>query len=117
MDAEIPQDPMILLSFVNMKLRDRYPSLDGLCEDLNIEKDLLQEKLGAAGWLRYITPSAWGIAVFGHMCGLNGWTEHFSKDFYGYHPLIPLATLAAIALLFLFLTIARLKRTYRQKDQ
>lgn len=41
---------MILLSFVNMKLRDRYPSLDGLCEDLNIEKDLLQEKLGAAGF-------------------------------------------------------------------
>ena len=39
------------------------------------------------------------------------------KDFYGYHPLIPLAALAAIALLFLFLTIARLKRTYRQKDQ
>ena len=50
MDAHIPQDPMILLSFVNMKLRDRYPSLDGLCEDLNIEKDLLQEKLGAAGF-------------------------------------------------------------------
>ncbi|HIY78677.1 MAG TPA: ABC transporter permease [Candidatus Borkfalkia excrementavium] len=72
---------------------------------------------GAAGWLRYITPSAWGIAVFGRMCGLNGWTEYFNKDFYGYHPLIPLAALAAIALLFLFLTIARLKRTYRQKDQ
>ena len=36
---------------------------------------------GAAGWLRYITPSAWGIAVFGRMCGLNGWTEYFNKDF------------------------------------
>ena len=27
----IPEDPVILLSFVNTKLRDEYPSLDELC--------------------------------------------------------------------------------------
>ena len=33
---EIPADPMILIGYVNMKLRDFYPSLDAMCEDLNI---------------------------------------------------------------------------------
>ena len=28
----IPNDPMILLSFVNTKLRDFYPSLDKMCD-------------------------------------------------------------------------------------
>ena len=27
----IPRDPIILLSFVNLKLRDFYPSLDAFC--------------------------------------------------------------------------------------
>ena len=30
----LPQDPVILLSYVNTKLRDEYPSLDELCDDL-----------------------------------------------------------------------------------
>ena len=36
----IPKDPMILLSFLNMKLRDEYPSLEELCkaEDINPSK-------------------------------------------------------------------------------
>lgn len=37
---------MILLSVVNTKLRDRYPTLDALCEDLDIAKDELTDKLG-----------------------------------------------------------------------
>lgn len=46
----IPQDPIILLSFINMKLRDEYPSLDALCEDLDIDKLALIEKLHQAGF-------------------------------------------------------------------
>ena len=41
----IPQDPVILLSFVNMKLRDFYGSLDALCEDLQEDKEKIEETL------------------------------------------------------------------------
>lgn len=34
----IPKDPVMLLSFMNLKLRDFYPSLDALCEDLDADK-------------------------------------------------------------------------------
>lgn len=37
--ADLPKDPAMLLSIVNMKLRDFYPSLDVLCDDLEIEKE------------------------------------------------------------------------------
>ncbi|MBQ2276916.1 MAG: DUF4250 domain-containing protein [Lachnospiraceae bacterium] len=42
---QLPQDPMILLSFLNTKLRDFYPSLDALCEDLNVSKETIISKL------------------------------------------------------------------------
>ena len=45
---EIPQDPFILLSFINTKLRDQYPSLDQLCSDM--DKQTLAEKLKEAGF-------------------------------------------------------------------
>ena len=35
----IPKDPVMLLSFINLKLRDNYKSLDILCEDLDVNKD------------------------------------------------------------------------------
>ena len=41
----IPKDPVILLSYVNMKLRDRHKSLDAFCEDKNVDKAELMEKL------------------------------------------------------------------------
>lgn len=47
---ELPQDPYILVSFVNMKLRDAYPSLAALCDDLGADEAALQEKLRAAGF-------------------------------------------------------------------
>lgn len=47
---EIPKDPFILYSWVNLKLRDFYPSLDTLCEDLDIEKDEILSKLSALGF-------------------------------------------------------------------
>lgn len=46
----IPQDPVMLLSFVNLKLRDYYSSLDVLCEDLDIEKGEILQKLGSIGY-------------------------------------------------------------------
>ncbi len=41
----IPNDPVMLLSFVNLKLRDFYSSLDALCEDLDVDKEELLSKL------------------------------------------------------------------------
>ena len=41
----LPQDPMILLSYVNTKLRDFYPSLDALCDDLQVDQDEISQKL------------------------------------------------------------------------
>ena len=38
---KLPEDPMMLYSFINMKLRDFYPSLDALCEDMNVEKEVI----------------------------------------------------------------------------
>jgi len=34
----IPKDPVMLLSFINLKLRDYYPSLEQLCEDLEVDR-------------------------------------------------------------------------------
>lgn len=47
---DLPQDPMILLSFINMKLRDFYPTLDALCEDMNVDKEEILNKLAAFGF-------------------------------------------------------------------
>lgn len=33
------KDPNILLSMINMKLRDQYSSLDLLCDDLDFKKE------------------------------------------------------------------------------
>ena len=45
-----PTDPFILFSWVNLKLRDFYPSLDALCDDLEINKEELVKKLADAGF-------------------------------------------------------------------
>ena len=41
----IPQDPVMLLSYINMKLRDEYPSLEALADDLELDEEKLKEKL------------------------------------------------------------------------
>lgn len=43
----IPQDPYMLLSMVNMKLRDRYSSLDALCEDWNVSRGEIENVLAS----------------------------------------------------------------------
>ena len=40
-----PNDPAMLLSFINLKLRDNYSSLDALCDDLDVDKNSIVEKL------------------------------------------------------------------------
>ena len=46
---QIPSDGAMLISFLNMKLRDRYDSLDELCDDLEIDRAELDAKLSALG--------------------------------------------------------------------
>ena len=46
----LPKDPILLLSVVNMKLRDFYSSLDSLCDDLDEDKNEITERLSAAGY-------------------------------------------------------------------
>ena len=41
----VPKDPVMLLSFLNLKLRDFYKDLDSMCEDLDIDKDEIIQKL------------------------------------------------------------------------
>ena len=47
---DLPQDPMMLFSVVNMKLRDQYASLDELCDDMNVDKEELMKKLADFGF-------------------------------------------------------------------
>lgn len=46
----LPEDPVMLMSAVNMKLRDEYSSLDTLCDDLDLDRTALEAKLKAAGF-------------------------------------------------------------------
>lgn len=45
-----PQDPMILLSVINTRLRDQYASLRELCEDTDTDEEALTAKLAKLGW-------------------------------------------------------------------
>lgn len=43
----LPQDPVILLSYINTQLRDYYPSLSELCASLSVSEETLTERLAA----------------------------------------------------------------------
>ncbi len=47
---DFPQDPFMLLSVINTKLRDEYPSLDELCASEDIDRDALCARLADAGF-------------------------------------------------------------------
>lgn len=47
----LPRDPYILLSFVNTRLRDEYPSLDELCAALDVDREELVTRLKDAGFV------------------------------------------------------------------
>lgn len=46
----LPQDPILLMSVLNTKLRDYYSSLDELCDDLEADKKTLIEKCRSVGY-------------------------------------------------------------------
>lgn len=46
----LPNDPVILLSVINTKLRDNYESLVLLCDDLEVNENELVEKLRNIGY-------------------------------------------------------------------
>ena len=41
----IPKDPVMLLSFINLKLRDYDMNLDELCDDLDVPRSEVEETL------------------------------------------------------------------------
>lgn len=48
---ELPKDSIMLLSVINMKLRDQYKDLDDLCADMNIIKTDLIETLNQVDYV------------------------------------------------------------------
>ncbi len=45
--STIPNDPMMLLSYINTKLRDNYDTLDALCDDLELDIHEITAKLNS----------------------------------------------------------------------
>nr|WP_326125529.1 DUF4250 domain-containing protein [uncultured Oscillibacter sp.] len=46
----LPQDPYILLSFVNTKLRDEYGSIGELCAALDADESALRRTLASVNY-------------------------------------------------------------------
>ena len=46
----LPKAPAMLLSFVNMKLRDFYGNLEVLCDELDVNRQDIAEKLAEIGY-------------------------------------------------------------------
>ena len=47
-------DPYMLLSIINLKLRDYYSDIESLCDDLGIEKDIIGQRLKAVSYTHLI---------------------------------------------------------------
>lgn len=45
MFEQLPKDAVMMLGVVNTKLRDYYPSLDALCEDMQMDRHVIEERL------------------------------------------------------------------------
>ncbi len=41
----LPKDPNMLVSFLNLKLRDYYENLDVLCDDLDEDRTEIEKRL------------------------------------------------------------------------
>ena len=44
---DLPKDPAMLLSTLNLKLRDYYSSLDALCDDMDVDKEGIVAKMAS----------------------------------------------------------------------
>ena len=49
-EMALPKDPYMLLSVVNMKLRDIYPDLYSLCDDMEADSGEISEAMGKLGY-------------------------------------------------------------------
>lgn len=47
---QLPSDPFMLLSVINTRLRDEYPSFEELCAALGVDAQELAARLEAAGF-------------------------------------------------------------------
>lgn len=47
---QIPNDPAILLSFLNTQLRDFYPSLEEFCKSNDVDVQTITAKLSMIGY-------------------------------------------------------------------
>lgn len=47
---QLPEDPFMLFSTINMLLRDRYASLDALCDDLQADRAEIESRLAKSGF-------------------------------------------------------------------
>ncbi len=47
---DIPHDPIILLSYVNTKLRDQFSSLEEFCHTYNVDEDELRSTLSSVDY-------------------------------------------------------------------
>lgn len=48
---QLPNDPIMLLSYINTQLRDHYPSLTELALSLNVSSDEIIKKLAAIDYV------------------------------------------------------------------
>ena len=48
---QIPKDPVMLLSYINMQLRDFYPSLEEFCRAMDVPQKGIEETLQAIGYV------------------------------------------------------------------
>lgn len=46
----LPQDPIMLLSYVNTQLRDNYSSLDDFCAAMDVPREEIEQKLCAVNY-------------------------------------------------------------------
>lgn len=51
----LPSDPAILLSYLNMKLRDYSPSVEALCRDLDLDTEEFARYIAQRG-ISYFEP-------------------------------------------------------------
>ena len=47
----IPNDPIILMSYLNTQLRDHYSSLEDLCKSMDLDASEIAEKLKDVGYV------------------------------------------------------------------
>ncbi len=46
----LPKDPVMLMSFVNMKLRDEYRTLEDFCASYSLDETKLKAQMEASGF-------------------------------------------------------------------